>query len=89
MTREQIMAASLGELEERRAQLLACEGEDFDVEEAEAVAARMAELQREGRARMALEAEARAAIDSGAATQVETGAPAAPSGEDGGRPRHA
>lgn len=79
MTREQIMAASLGELEERRAQLLACEGEDFDVEEAEAVAARMAELQREGRARRALEAEARAAIDSGAATQVETGAPAAPS----------
>ena len=30
MTREQIMAASLGELEERRRQLLACEGEDFD-----------------------------------------------------------
>lgn len=79
MTREQIMAASLGELEERRTQLLACQGEDFDVEEAEAIAERMAALQREGRARAALEAEARDAIDFGTATPLETGAPGAPS----------
>lgn len=80
MTLEEIRKAAYAALEERRKELLAADGEAFDVEEANAIAERMAELEREGDARRALEARARAAIDSGAAQPVDTGAPGAPAG---------